>query len=114
MEIVNCIALIGFFFVFGMIVVLLVKLKHDTAAPVPQDGHFRAPVELVGYREEILAMQDGALNLLNEEPIRGYLDLVAALLAWLGPSTENDNPGPVDRRLGPQNPVMEVGHRDRL
>ncbi|KAG9042511.1 hypothetical protein FS837_010763 [Tulasnella sp. UAMH 9824] len=109
--------LIGFLFVFGMIVLLLGVMRRDTAqyqAQYPtQHQHFISPVVFSEYSDRIRAMQDQALDLLEEEPLRGYSDLLLTVLAWLGLAPE-DGQGPAGQRLGPQNPLMEVPRRNRL
>lgn len=107
---------VGLVFVSGMIALLLGALRRDTARYPTQHQrtrHLFSPVVLIEYSDRIRAMQDRALDLLEEEPLRGYSDLLLAVLAWLGLAPADDQ-GPAVQRVGPQNPFMEVPRRNRL
>ncbi|KIO25674.1 hypothetical protein M407DRAFT_24947 [Tulasnella calospora MUT 4182] len=111
------ILVIGLLFVFGMVTLLLWRLSRDTAQYLPQHpriNHFFSPVVFTQYSDRIRAMQDGALDLLEEEPLRGYANLLNTVLAWVGVAPE-EHQGPVrNRRVGPQDPFMEVPRPNRL
>ncbi|KIO18234.1 hypothetical protein M407DRAFT_32093 [Tulasnella calospora MUT 4182] len=111
------ILVIGLLFVFGMIALLLGRLSRDIAPYPPQHqrtSHFFSPVVFTQYSDRIRAMQDRALDLLEEEPLRGYANLLKRVLAWVGLAPEGHQ-GPVrNQRVGPQDPFMEVPHPNRL
>lgn len=108
----------GLVIVFGTIYILAARFGRDNRRHTPQyqhnNPHLLPPVVFTQYSERIRAMQDRALDLLEDEPLRGYTNLGNVLLDWLIPAPEDDR-GPVeDHRLGPQDPSMEVPRRNRL
>lgn len=112
------ILVIGLVFIFGMIGLLVGRFRHDTAhRHIPQQQHnihFFPPVAFIQYSDRIRAMQDRALDLLEEEPLRRYTNLGVVLLAWFMPAPEDDGGPVVDHRLGPQDPLIAVPRRNQL
>lgn len=106
---------VGLVIVFGMVYILAARFTRDNRRHTPHNNpHLLPPVVFTEYSDRIRAMQDRALDLLEDEPLRGYTRMGNVLLDWLIPAPEDDR-GPVeDRRLGPQDPSMEVPRRNRL
>lgn len=109
--------LFGPLFLFGSVAVLIAGLGRDTAQH-PQEHqhntHLDPPVVFTRYRNQIHAMQNRALELLEEEPLRGYTNLGIAAFRWFAPTPEGDN-GPIrGYRLGPQDPTVAVPHRNQF
>ncbi|KAG8932872.1 hypothetical protein FRC01_011921 [Tulasnella sp. 417] len=109
--------ILGLLCVFGLVAILIERLRHDTAqtpARHQRTRHSFAPVVIAQYSDRIRAMQDRALDLLEEQPLRRYTDLLFVMLAWAGLAPA-DQQGPArNQRVGPQDPFVEVPHQNRL
>lgn len=89
---------------------LLILLLHDTTMNPPRHRHVRhaiVGVAFVHYNDQIRALQQEAMGLLDHEPLRGYHRLWRITFGWNLPSTLDGLPKD-PYPLGPQDTIAGV------